>query len=78
MRSLEGDYQGKINVKVIQGADAQAAQIKRFGIGNHGLVGLAADGAVKLKMPGHKVGLSKDEAKIKQLIEAELNSKLLN
>jgi len=76
--SLKQTYKGKMTVKVITGADQNEAELKSFDIGNHGLVGLGADGTVKLKIAGHSMAQGQEVPQIKQRIEKEINSKLIN
>lgn len=74
VRSLrdEGKYNGKLRFYVIDVDSAKVRQeIARWeGLGNHGLVGTTAKGAVLGMLPGHSFGKAQIEQKIAEVIKA--------
>ncbi len=83
MTALKNPYDGRVVFTVITAADKHAAEVKKFGIGNHGLVGIGATGEIKFKSPGHELGKRADgkfkqDSAIRKVIEKDIKSKLLN
>lgn len=58
MRELEVEYEGRVRFEVVSPEDTakRAAELQLYDLGNHGLVGLDADGVEKAHVPGHQFG----------------------
>ena len=63
---LKKEYEGRVNFTIVSAVEQKKRKdLDGLNIGNHGLVGYAADGTLEVKIPGHNFG----EKEIRQAAE---------